>query len=208
MATDSIERSHRHSARWLLLLLVAVPLLPEIFIWAVATFAGLKGCQPDQQVACRLGSLVVSDLVDRALWAAGVDIVKSAAWRTYFYLAIGAWLVACCIVLIQGWAGVKSRLLLGTVVALFLALLPFWGPLATVKIFADEGLCKPEAVTGCKLFGGNVDNAYAALQMRDLPFSDDDPLLAVWIFAGFSLLAIAGGVASARRAAKSEQRNF
>jgi hypothetical protein len=207
MAIDSLERSHRYSARLVLLLLVAIPLLPEIVIWAVAALAGLVGCQPDQKDACLIGSLAVSNVIDRALWAGGVDIVKSAAWRAYFYLAIGGWLVVCYVVLIQGWGRVTSRLLLGSVVALFLALWPFWGPLLAIKMFANERFCKPES-TGCLLFGGKVDNAYAALEMINLPFKNGGALPAVGIFLVFAVLVIARGVVSARRAVKSERANF
>jgi hypothetical protein len=205
MAKDSFGRSHRYLARFVLLLLVAIPLLPEIVICAVAGLAGLMGCRPDKD-ACLIGSLAVSNVIDWALWAGGVDIVKSAAWRAYFYLAIGAWLVVCYVVLIQGWERVTSRLLLGSAVALFFALLPFWGPLLAIKMFANEHLCKPEN-TGCMLFGGKVDNAYAALEMSDLP-NHGGALPAVGIFFVFAVFVTARGVVSARRAVKSERGNF
>jgi hypothetical protein len=207
MAIDSLERSHRYSARLLLLLLVAIPLLPEIVIWVVAALAGLVGCQPDQKDACLFGSLSVSNIIDWALWAGGVDIVKSAAWRAYFYLAMGGWLAVCYVVLIQGWERLRSRLLLGSAVALVFALLPFWGPLLAIKMFASERLCKPES-TGCMLFGGKVDNAYPALEMINLPFNNGGVLPVVGIFVVFAVFVIARSVVSTRPAAKSEPSNF
>ena len=206
MALETFERSHGHAARWVLLALLVVPFLPEIAIWAVAALAGLAGCQPDQKDACLVGSLAVSDVIDRALWAGGVDIVRSAAWRSYFYVAIVAWLGLCYIVLIQGWERVTSRLLLGAALALTFALLPFWGPLLAIKMFANERLCKPES-TGCLLFGGKVENAYAALEMTNLPFNSGGVLPAVGLFAVFSVFAIAAGVVSTKRPITSKAKN-
>jgi hypothetical protein len=199
MATDSLKHS-RYSARLLLLLLVTVPVLPEVVILAVATFSGLMGCLQDQNVACPVGSPAA--VVNWALWAGGVDIVKSAVWRAYFYLAVGAWLVICYVVLILGWARVSSRLVLGSAVALFFALLPFCAPLLAIKTFADNRLCKPES-TGCKLFGEEVDKAYAALEMAKLPFNDWAAVVMFGIFAVFATLVIASGAVSTRRPIKS-----
>jgi len=202
MAVDPLKRSGRHSARWLLPLLVVVPLLPEIFILVVAAFAGLKGCRPDQDHACLFGSLAVSKGIEWGLSAAGVGIVKSSAWRSYFYLAISAWLVLCYAVLTLGWRRVTSRLLLGSVVALFFALLPFSGPLWAIKPFANEQLCKPES-TGCMLFGGKVGNAYSALEMTSLPINDGGALPAITIFLAYAIFVGVRGILSARRVVRS-----
>jgi hypothetical protein len=204
MATDSLERSHRYSARWLLLLLVTIPLVPEIFIWVVAAVAGLMGCEPGQKHACLIGSLAVSDVIDWDLSAAGV---LSPTSSTYFYLAIGGWLVACFAVLIRGWKRVTSRLLLGSAVASFFALLPILGPLFAIKMVADANVCKPQS-TGCLLFGGEVKNAYGALEKANLAFRNGDALVVVGIFVVFAIFVIASGAISTRRGVESERGSF
>jgi hypothetical protein len=179
---------------------MTIPLLPEVVIWMVGAFAGLMGCQNDQNLACLTGSPAV--VINFALWAAGVEIVKSTTWRTYFYLATGGWLVICYLALMMGWARAISRILLGSVVALFFALQPFCAPLLAIKTFADDRLCKPES-SGCELFGGQVEKAYAALEMAKLPLNDWAPLMIAGIFFGFVVVVVASGPVSARRPGKS-----
>jgi len=208
MAKTSLERSHRYLARFVLLLLVAIPLLPEIVIWAVAALASLMGCRPDQKDACLIGSLAVSDVIDWALQAAGVSIVGSATERAYLYLAIGGWLVVCYVVLIRGWQRVTSRLLFGSLVALILALLPFWGPMLAIKMLANGPYCEPAGSSGCMLFGGKVNQAYAAISMADPPPYYTSALLAVGLFAVYAILVIMQRVVSARRPIRSQRENF
>lgn len=208
MAIDPLERSPRYLARLVLLLLLAIPLLPEIVIGIAAALAGLMGCRPDQKDACLIGSLAVNDAINWALQAGGVSIVASATERTYLYLAIGGWLVACYVVLIWGWKRVRSRLLLGSAVALYLALVPFWGPMLAIKMLADRPYCEPAGSGGCTLFGGKVNQAYAALSMADPPPYYESTKLAVGIFAVYAILVIVQRVVSARRPVKSRRENF
>jgi hypothetical protein len=58
------------------------------------------------------------------------------------------------------------------------------------------------------LFGGKVDNAYAALEMTNLPLNDGGALPALGTFVVFAIFVIARGVVSARCAVKSERGNF
>jgi len=198
MATDTIERSHWHSARWLLLLLVAIPLLPEIFIWAAGALAGLMGCEPGQKPVCLIGSLAVSNVIEGGLSAAGV---LSPTWNHYFNLAVAGWLVVCLVVLLRGWRRMTSRLLLGLAVALFLAVLPNLGPLFAIRLVADASVCKPES-TGCLLFGGEVRNAYGALEKANLAVFNGDALPVVGIFLVFAAFVVVSGAVSTRRAVK------
>ena len=46
------KHSHRHLWRLVLLLLVALPLLPEIMIYAIAALAKIKGCNVDDAKVC------------------------------------------------------------------------------------------------------------------------------------------------------------
>ena len=203
MATDSIEQSHRYSARVLLPLLVTMLLLPELFIWAVAALAGLMGCEPGQKHVCLVGSLAVSNVIEWGLSAAGV---LSPSWSKYFYLAVDGWLVVCLVALIRGWTGVTSRLLLGSAVALFFAVLPNLGPLFAIRMVAELDMCKPES-TGCLIFGGEVRNAYGALEKANLAFLNGDALPVVGILVVFSVFAIVSGTVS-RRTVKSEHRKL
>ncbi|MGH6712095.1 MAG: hypothetical protein ACREEK_24395 [Bradyrhizobium sp.] len=199
MATDTIERSHWPSARWLLLLLVAIPLLPEMFIWTVGALAGLMGCEPGQKSVCLIGSLAVSSVIEGGLSAAGI---LSPTWSHYFNLAVAAWLVVCLVVLIRGWGRMTSRLLLGLAVALFLTVVPNLGPLFAIRLVADASVCKPES-TGCLIFGGEVRNAYGALEKANLAFFNGDALPVVGVFLVFAAFVVVSGVTSTRRTVKS-----
>jgi hypothetical protein len=208
MITKSPEHSHHYLARRALLLLVAIPLLPEIVIIAVAALAFVMGCRPGQEGACLIGSRAVSDVINWALQAGGVPTVGSATARAYLYLAIGGWLVVCYVALIQGWKRLRSRLLLGSAVALFLALLPFWGPMLAIKMLANGPYCEPASSPVCKLFGGPVALAYAALSMAEPPPYYESFKLAAGIFAVYAILVIVRGVVSARRPVKSPRESF
>ena len=95
MTTDSLKRSQLSTARWLLLLFVAVPLLPEIFIGVVVLLASASGCQLVQEPACKIGSQRVSELIDWGLTAGGVISLNG---RTCFHRVISGWLAVCYVV--------------------------------------------------------------------------------------------------------------
>ena len=139
-----------------------------------------------------LDSLAVSNVIEWGLSAAGV---LSPSWSKYFYLAVDGWLVVCLVALIRGWTGVTSRLLLGSAVALFFAVLPNLGPLFAIRMVADSNMCKPES-TGCLIFGGEVRNAYGALEKANLAFLNGDALPMVGILVVFSVFAIVSGTVS------------
>ncbi|MEO8321590.1 MAG: hypothetical protein ABI561_25080, partial [Bradyrhizobium sp.] len=121
MAKEAIERSHRHSARLKLLLLVLIPFIPEIIIFAIL----------------QRGADSIVDFV-----------ANPGAWQAGIYLAIAGWLVVCCVAVSQGWSAVPSRLLLGFAVALVFAILPYAGPgLAIVCIKAFGGNVNEDAYT-------------------------------------------------------------
>jgi hypothetical protein len=200
MATDALKGQQRHPARWLLLLLVTVPLLPEIFIWIVAAIANLAGCKPS--LTCVNVSPAVSDLIEGGLWAAGI---VRFTWSTYFHLAIGAWLVICLLVLLRGWAGAASRLLIGAAVTLFFALLFVFGPWFAVYMVADPNTCDPQKQTGCVIFGGAEESVRGAFQKADHGFLNEGTLLLTAVFVVFAAFVIAGRIISANRPVKSEQ---
>jgi len=203
----SVRRSHHYLARLALPLLLAVALLPEIVIFAVAALASLMGCEPVQKEACLIGPLAVSDVIDWALLAGGVSILYSAAWRSGFYLAVAGGLVLCYIVLIQGWARITSRLLLGSAVALFFALLPLAGPGLAITTLAKQNICDPEGGHDCLIFGGKVDKAYAAVSMAQPPIFDTIVLLAFGSLGIYATLVILLAIVPAARPAKSKQQS-
>jgi len=143
------DRRHprRHFWRVVLLLLLIIPSLPEIAILVAAALAGIMGCELDQKDACLIGSLPVSDIIAFALQAgAGVVITGmriSHLWLIAFYVAIVGWLMVSYIALILGWAHTFSRLLLGFVVALFFAFVPYFGPMMAVSHLANNN-CRPD----------------------------------------------------------------
>src|ERR1700712_1362766 len=93
MTTKSAKHSHRYLARLALLLLVVIPLIPEIVITATAGLARLMGCVPDHKEPCRIGSVAVSDVINWGLYAgAATRVAASLASLAGFYLAITGWL--------------------------------------------------------------------------------------------------------------------
>ena len=75
-------------------------------------------------------------------------------------------------------------------------------PLFAIRLVADASVCKPES-TGCLLFGGEVRNAYGALEKANLAFSNGDALPVVGIFLVFAAFVIVSGVAATKGAVKS-----
>jgi hypothetical protein len=181
---------------------VIVPLLPEILIGAIAGLAILAGCTPRQiPPACKVQSFAVNEVIGWGLSAAGI---LSSPWSIYFYLALAAWLVVCLVVLNRGWERVMSRLVIGVAVTSLFALLPLLGPWYAIDTVADNS-CNPQKAS-CVVFGGVVNNTYAALEKRYFNIPDAEVLLTaamVGIFVVFTIFVIVRGVISARRAVES-----
>lgn len=202
MAIHSPKHSKRRSARWLLLLLVIVPLLPEIFIGAIAGLAILAGCTARQfPPACKLQSFAVNEVIGWGLSAAGI---LSSPWSIYFYLGLAAWLVFCLVVLNRGWERVVSRLMIGAAITSLFALLPLFGPWFAIDLVADNS-CNPQKAS-CVVFGGVVKNTYAALEKWYFNIPDVEVLLTaamVGIFVVFAIFVVIRGVISARRSVET-----
>ena len=158
-ATD--EHGGRHPFRLILLLMLILPLIPELLIWGAALLAKFSGCRPDQQDVCLIGSLPVSDVIVRALEAGASFILgairNSERWFVSFYVSVAAWLGVCYLAIILGWAGTASRLFIGFVVSLAFAILPYFGPMLALANLAHDA-CRPNDgyVGPCTLFGGDV----------------------------------------------------
>jgi hypothetical protein len=210
MITKSPKHSHRYLARLGLLLLVVIPFIPEIVIAVAGAFARLTGCLPDQKEACRIGSLAASDVINWGLQAgAGVRVAASIASLAGFYLAITGWLAICYVVLTLGWARLASRLVLGLVVALVFALLPYFAPWLSIANLVTKDSCDPNSGRACMIFGGGVKAAYAAVRVVS-PELLYGGLLAIGIFFIYAIYAVVAaviGAVLARRLVKAEQQN-
>ena len=193
MAERFFGHSHRLRWRLTLLLLVTIPLLPEIVILATATLATLQGCRPAQTDVCLLVSRPVSDILALALQAGAGWIVAATSKPdalTAIYVGLAAWLVACLVVVTFGWARISSRLLLGLAVALTFAVLPYFGPMLALEPLVHSQ-CKPNDgyVGPCTIFGGDVGTpAHAAVSIGWLGLVGTP--LAMGIFAVYAIAVI------------------
>jgi len=166
MSTESPAHPRRNGWRLALLLLVAVPLLPEIVIWIVAALARLKGCHPGDASVCLIGSVPAGDVIHLALETSAGLIVRNAqhslAWQFGFYAAVACWIALCFLVVMRGWARVSSRLLLGFAVIVVVGVLPYFAPqLAIANLIGIH--CDPNAGAShqrpCTIFGGPIGDA-------------------------------------------------
>src|ERR1051325_8069743 len=112
MANEAPGHSRRYWYRLALLLLVIIPFIPELVIFGTIVIAKLMGCEPEQKNLCLIGSLPPSEIIRVSLHATATFIIDHAGnlkWLVGMYLAIAAWLVACWVVLFQGWMRASSR---------------------------------------------------------------------------------------------------
>lgn len=207
MIAKSATRSHRVLARIALLLLVAIPFIPEIIITLVSALACLMGCRPDQAEVCRIGSLAVSDIINWAFqMGAGARVAASLASLPGFYLAIAWWLAMCHVAVTLGWARVASRLLLGLAVTVVFTVLPYFGPWLAIANYVRKDTCDPNSGKACMIFGGEVSDVYAAVRVT-APELLYGGLLAIGIFLIYAVVVSVKGAVSARRPAEVEQQN-
>ncbi|SDI57559.1 MULTISPECIES: hypothetical protein [Bradyrhizobium] len=191
--------------RWLwrsgLLLLVLLPLLPEIVILAVSVYAAAVGCDADAGLACAVGPPSASGVIRSALKAAYTVGTKFADDNI-----VVAWLVCCFLLIILGWRKLASRLLLALGVTLIFAFLPYFGPILAIgplvnpKCQPNEGGVPPE----CKIYGGDVGNAAHDAVRLGWKFFYGAPVALV-AFVIFALLVLGARLVSRRRAASRKR---
>ena len=151
MRETSIKRPWRNLARLLLLPLIVVPFLPELAIVASAALARLGGCWPaESSSTCLIATLPVSEVITLALRVKASFIVDHVTDPKYqavslgaLFLAIAMWLVLCYLAVIRGWTHLGVRLVVGLVVTLVFAVLPYFGSLLALADLADEPYCLP-----------------------------------------------------------------
>jgi hypothetical protein len=135
--------------------LVVLPFTPEVLILAVSAYAGLVGCQIDSHFACAVGPPSASEIIRIALQTA--YFIGNQFANGY---VVVVWLMLCFVLTILGWTRLSSHLLLGLVVSLIFAVLPYFGPMLSIGHLENPD-CRPnEGIVGrCKIYGGNVDGA-------------------------------------------------
>jgi hypothetical protein len=177
----------RYWYRLALLLLVVIPFIPEILIFAVAAFARLKGYQSN---TCFVGSSALGRLIDSALGlGAGLiadHVLNSQKWFLIFYTVFTGWLVVCCLLVLKGWSRLSSRLALGFAVAVTFAVLPFFAPILAIVSIANKNSCDPN-IGPCTIFGEKVTHAYAAVALGEPILQHTGAKLAITIFAFFAI---------------------
>jgi len=210
MAKSSLQRSHRYWRRLLFLLLVIIPFVPEIVIYATAAIARLGGCTPDQEESCLIASRPANDVIAVWLQATAGFVTAHAerlVWLGAIYGAIALWLVACYAALLAAWTSATSRLLLGFALALVFAVLPYFGPLLAIADLVNEK-CQPNegGIGACEVFGGYVGElehspAHDAVQLGWFSFIGAP--LALLIYALYAIVVIVSTARSAKRPAAS-----
>lgn len=211
MAATSFEHPLRHLRRLVLFLLLIVPLVPEIVIYATVALARLMGCHLNQKEACLIGALAVSDVIGWALQVCAGFIIaavsNSFVWLAAFYVVVAAWLVACHAVIIRGWRRTSLRLLLGFFVTFIFIFLPYFAPTLAVAALDNEN-CRPNegGIGACMVFGGYVGSAdhspaHDAIIMGWL--APIGAVMALAIFLVYAIVVGIAGVVAARRAKRS-----
>lgn len=156
MSPESNGRLRRWLCRGALLLLVVIPLLPEVLIIAASTYAAAVGCHVDSQMACAVGPPSASDIIRTALRVAYFIGSKFADDNIVI-----AWLASCYLLIVLGWTRLSSRLLLALSASLIFGFLPYFGPMLAIGplenayCHPNEGGVPPE----CMIYGGDVGNA-------------------------------------------------
>lgn len=141
-----------------MLLLVLLPLLPEIIVLLTGLLARGIGCDLEGQSACAFGRIAANV----------IRVALQAAWLIGMALASGfavVWLALSYFAITKGWARVSGRLLVALIVSVIVAFFPYFGP-----ILSTEALLNPACRTlnegrippSCKIYGAEIgETAFA-----------------------------------------------
>ena len=185
MAPESKTSSRRRFWRILLLVLVVLPLLPEIVVLSVSAIADLSGCRVDAApVDSAVSSQVSPDpwMVANGFAPAPQSVVAAPARAcaigplpsvsTIIRLALEAgllvgvsfgsgvvvvWLALCYVAITRGWTDLLSQLTLAFLVSLIFSFVPYFGPMMSIG-HLDNPHCQPNegGVGPCMMYGGDV----------------------------------------------------
>jgi hypothetical protein len=182
----------RASSLWKLVftVLVLLPFLPAISVYAAAASAKIKGCSVGEKEICVAGAIAVSrTIVEMAQANPGLAVVLLVAltWLALCYLCVGL-----------GWKHTASRLLVGLAVTFIFGGLPYIASLPALGNFVEPD-CTPHGggFGVCGLFDGSIGGGVHILLIQvwvsfiGLPFG----LLAFLVYA----LVILAGANSRQR---------
>jgi hypothetical protein len=192
--TQSDPNAGRRHWRIALLLLVLLPLLPEILILAVSAAGSLAGCLPGSDQACAAGPVHASDLLALSL------LVASWVAIGFGFGVAAFWLAACYLAISRGWQGLAPRLVIALVVSLAFAALPYLGPMFSILPLVNPRCLPNEGGVGdCMIYGGEVgDAAHSAIVLPWMMFLGAPIALAAFVI--YAAVLMAGYFAARRRA--------
>jgi len=184
-----------HYWRWrsALMLLVVLPFLPELVIFATSLFAEISGCRPDSTSACEIGSSSAATIIRDALKAA------SEVGFSFSQGVAAVWLAVGCIFITWGWRRVASRLLLALALSLVCAFVPYFGPMLSIGHLINPNCYPNEGGVGpCMIYGGNVGTvAHDAVRLA-WRMADGAPI-ALGIFIVYTVVTIVMHLREKRR---------
>jgi hypothetical protein len=183
---DSLSTVDTRRWRWraALLLLVALPLVPEMVIIGTSLIAKIMGCTPEGG-PCPIGPGSAAGLIRKALEAA------TFLGFQFSYGLAAVWLIMCYWLVARGWSSLRSRLLLAFALSIIFASVPYVGPLLSIdhlinpinpKCVLNEG-----GVGDCKIYGGDVAVAHDTERLAWRVMAG--ALIALGIFAVYAIMS-------------------
>lgn len=193
MTSEPEGNSYRPRWRAGLLVLVVLPLLPELVILLTSLFAGLSGCRPASDAGCSVGPSA-AEIIRHAL-DAGYQVGSSFGDG----LAV-VWLAACYGLITLGWPRLWPRLLLAFVISLACAFVPYFGPMLSISHLVNPR-CEPNegGVGDCFVFGGDVGGAAHQVVGLGWRIIEGAPI-AIGMFALYALVAVVADLRGRGRA--------
>jgi hypothetical protein len=233
MATES---KHPARSRWfwriLLLVLVLLPLLPEIVVLGVSTAAELTGCHfnappsnadlepqvpPDPSAVAR-GYRPPPPAVQERSKECALGSLAASAIRLALYMgfyigyAFGfglsvVWLAFCYVSITRGWSRGISRLTIGLMVTLIFVFVPYFGPMIATMNLANP-YCQPNesGVGPCFIYGEDVGNIVHYNVGLTYSIVTGAPS-ALGAFSIYALVLLIAALSSRRNAARGEARS-
>lgn len=184
MTLQSDGNAHRLRWRAALLLLLALPFLPELVILLTSFFAAISGCHPGSSAPCELGLGSAAEIIRHALTAG--YLVGSRFGDGLAAL----WLASCCGLVTLGWTGLWSRLLLAFAISAVCAFAPYFGPMLSISHLVNPR-CTPNegGVGACIVYGGDLGGVAHQVVGLGWRIIEGAPI-AVGIFVAYAIVAV------------------